>query len=1849
MADALQGISEDVPFDFEAADALASACDSAASLIESQIASRGAWVSTAMTDFRGHFADLFQQNAHTAAGDAHELAAALRATATGARKLAADARAEQDRRVKAREWKQHHDHRSWLEKGWDDLTGGDDCPIPPPSPTLHYAPPAPKAGQRQTPAPGTSSAGGGTSSARPEDLLTFAHGSASANEALHGPQHTAKSAYSNFVSSCHWGTLSADGVFTGFAQWMSANTNDVHWATTVAAAFTKAGGAGEVSTLSNSAIDAALRAAGVDETRQDLAIQMPSALGHPPTTGYANDPVNTATGNFIETEQDLQFTDSASELWWSRSYNSVSAASGAFGRGWTSWTEAGLVFDDEAAYFTTPDGRQVTFPRMGQGWDRAVGESMWLTREDDSLVVSDNQGTRWTATTSGRLVSVDRGPGTRVSLEWAGDWLVALTHERGRSIRVVWEEKTGRIARVEASDGRVVSYAYDEAGRLVDATGPLGTREYRWNEADLIEAVVDADGVVEVENTYDEHGRVTRQRSPFGRVTRFVYLAGRVTVVSDENGERSNTWIADEKGRLVGVVDADEQRASFAYDAHGNPVLATERDGSTTITEYDARGRKVRQVLPSGADLTFAYDDADRVVRVEAASAGTLGGVDGADDPGVSVTTYEYAGEERNPSVIIDPEGGRTELVWDHGLLQQITDPTGVVVRFGYDAHGDLVATTDAHDNTARLERDPAGRVTAAVTPSGARTTFAYHEGSGLLASRTDPDGGTWSYEYTSGGRLNATIDPTGARTVVEHDVSGEESRTVDPLGRAITRSYDDLGNVAEVTLPDGSAWQFTHDALSRVREVTNPAGGTLTTDYDVVGAPVKVTAPTGVSTEIHTDPAAGRITSTDGVADVGAQVDKLGRLIGEVRPDGSTVLTRYDRCGRPVEVVDPAGGLTRLVRDAAGRVTTLIRPSGAEIGYTYDDCGRLASVTDPTGGITRYRYDTDGRLVEQVSPTGDSATSRYDDCGRLVARRIPGVGTYTYTYDPCGRVAESRDPVNGRRRFGYDAAGQLIAATDGNGHTTRYGYDANGRCVEITHPDGGITRRTFDANNRCTAETDPLGRVTTAEYDPAGRQTAQVDPSGRRTEWTYDQRTGLLASTSVDGVEISRIERDPARRTVRIIDRAHSNGEVTVHELTWDQRGLLTSRTRDGHGITWAYDADGACTSLTAPDGHTTTYARDAAGRLLGVSHPLLGNVVIDRDAAGRMVAATAGGLSQRWTYTGGFLSAHTQDDGQQRQISTIEHDADGRIAAVTVEADGERIRTAYSYDEAYQLIAATFGGDAGSDSGSSVQWTYDACGRLVRETLDAGGRAVSRRFEYDAAGQLQTITVGGRALTTYTYDDAGRRTNETHADGSRRDYGWSPAGWLATLTETDRLGDTNRTDLIVDALGELAWIGAGDTDETWTEFFSDTAHPHNGILTAGPESVVHAGPFTGTTGPNSTGWATPGWRDGRATSTDPWQLPALPEPGSAAFQLSPTGDLLIGGHGTTGPLEPLEWLTNRVYDPSTRSFCSVDTLAPTTGAAWAANPYSYAGNDPVHALDPLGLHPVTDAELRAYNANNGGLLADAGHWLKNNWEYVAGAAAIVGGGILIATGVGGPAGMMLISAGADTIIQKATTGHVNWGEVAVSGVLGGVTGPGAGLAEKAGLAGWKAAAAAGAIDGSWQGGAASGAGYLMGPGPHTVSGFLETSGMGTLTGAGGGAVTGPLVHALTPHVPGPTLGDVAPTPRLPQDVNVNPHAPRPLPLNRPIGESPTQNAFMQNRITQLQGQGATDFRVNQQQVDVNGTRVGVNRPDLQYTMNGARHYEEYDTPSSDRGPGHEARIKANDPSGTVHLFTVP
>lgn len=1606
--------NEPLTFSFWAADALKTAFTNAATDLDGQKASRASAVTTGKGDFSGLFADVFAENAEAARVGATNLSARLREVAGWVGEIMDAAERENARRKRARDYFAELEARSGWDKFIDGFTGAPEAPQERAEAPLSFTADAP-ATARETPAPGSGS-GGSTSSARPSNLRSFASTTRSLDEALASRPASLTSAMSTFDSECDYGTIDASGLVRAFDTWLSANGNDASWATTVADDFAQAGGEGDVSTVSNAALAASLQAAGIAIGRDDLVIEPPQAYGGAPTSGYSVDPVNTTTGNFLEAEVDLAFAGASHTLRLNRMYNSLDTHVGLFGPGWASVLETRLVLDDEGAVLTMGDGRQVVFPRLGEGWDRGVGENFWLAAEGSTLVVRDAAGSRWRFTPSGVWLGTDGGAGTAVEVARHPDGLPArLTHARGRWIEIDYVD--GRVAVATGSDGRRVEYAYDDQGRLVGATSEVGTRRYDWNDAGLVEKVTSASGVVEAVNAYDDRGRVVEQLTPHGRTVRFAYLRGRVTVVSDVDGSRSNSWISDPKGRLVGVLDSDDQRQSMSYDPHGNLVSVVERDGSTTVHGYDDRGRKVRTVTASGADLTWGYDDLDRVTTVVTESG--------------AVVQYEYDGDDRDPSAIVDPEGGRSELVWRDGLLERVVDPTGVTVTCSYDAFGDLVATTNAVGDVARIERDQAGRPVVAISPSGARTTYAY-DAAGLLVSRRDPDGATWRFEHGPGARTTAVVDPLGARTEFGYGPHGELETTTDPLGRVVSRRFDDQGNLSAVVLPDGGENRFAWDAHSRLRTVTDPAGHDWTREYDVTGALTATVDPTGIRQEARVDRTGGTSTLRDAFTTTTVRFDEFGRPVATEAADGSADLITYDRCGRVVELVDGEGGLTRLERDAAGRVTAVVTPTGARTSYEYDACGRPSASTDPLGARTTLSYDADSRVVARTLPTGEVERIDHDAAGRVVARRVPGQGTARFGYDAAGRLTSTQDTRYGQRRFRYDAAGQLVEAINGLGGITRYEYDQRGRVVAITDPLGGVTRREHDAVDRVTRVVDPLGRTTTAEYDAAGRQLLQRDPDGHVTRWRHDT-AGRPAGTSVDGRETAAVTVDPTTRTVTVVDHTAGAGHDVEQRLEYDRRGGLVRRARGASSIAWEYDADGRRTARVDPDGTRTEYRRDTAGRVVSVVHAGVESTV-SYDAAGRIVGSAGGDLMQAWRYDDGALVEHTMTGADGAVTTTITRDASDRIARI----DGPAGTVEYGYDDACQLTSLRTG------TGGLTTWTYDRAGRLVAETRDG----VTTTSTHDAAGQLVARDLSDGRRLEYVHDGLGRRVREIADDGAYTEYAWSDLGWLEAVVRHDADAVVlERTSLWVDALGELATVDGADV---WW----DTASTLPSLVSLGGSSVTTLPGGATRVGED---WLAPAWRGAHATdATDPWgagrassvtgpDLPGGPElPGGLA--LTATGGLQVAG---------LDWLGARVYDPTARGFLSVDPLAPVTGAAWAGNPYSYAGNDPLHALDPLGLRPATDADLADYATATQGAWAAAGAWWDDNWEYVAAGAAIVGGVALMATGVGGPAGIALMAAsgallsgGISVASQKATTGEVDWGKAGTDALIGGVLG---------------------------------------------------------------------------------------------------------------------------------------------------------------------------------------------------------
>ena len=1501
-----------------------------------------------------------------------------------------------------------------------------------------------------------------TSSARPDDLDAFAAKSRAADDALRAHIEKLVAVYNEFRGGTSWGHFDATSLLNGFGEYIGWNETDAQWVARIAAAFRQAGGSGGIARLPDAAIQASLRAAGLDGDRGSVTFDDPVGFGFPPTSGYADDPVNTASGNFVALETDLSFTGLGESLRFTRTYNSRSNEVGAFGPGWSSWTTARLRPRPEGAEYEGPDGQRALFPRMGAGYGRVVGVNALVEPLASGLALNWFGGGRWEFDAAGRPVRVERGPGTEVVLRHDGDGrLVELAHARGKQIRLEWDGE--RIASAACSDGRSVDYGYDASGNLAEVGGSGGTRRYDVDEDGRVVSVTDADDVVEVVNTYDDSGRVLEQLSPFGRRTIFGYLPGRVTVTGDDSEGPTNTYIHDQNGRVLAIVDGNDERLSINYDEWGNPVAVTERSGAVTIQEWDDRARLVRRVLPTGAAFTFSHDDADRVLEV-AASTG-------------EVTRHSYDGDERSPVEVIDPEGGVTRLTVEDGLVHGVVDPDGVELRFEFDAEGNIVTAIDGDGHVARLERDRAGRVTAAVTPLGRRTTFMY-DARGQPVERHDPSGAVWRYEYTPAGRLKGVTDPTGAREEIRYGEHGRQAAAVDALGRTTTQRYDIFGNVVGVVAADGATWEYSYDALSRLTSILDPAGAHWQREYDVNGNLTGSIDPVGIHCTATLDPA-GQVTAlNDGLTSSSFEFDALGRCLVHRRPDGTQARTAYDRCGRRTTIEDPTGGVTRIEYTPAGRVHRQVLPSGRVEEYEYDRCGRVAARIDGARRRWEYRYDPDGALIEQVAPTGEAERFTYDSGGRLTEWTAPGQGVTSYAYDPAGRIVGITDRVAGSRRFTYDQAGRLVAATDANGATTRYAYNERGWLTEIIDPLGGTVTRSYDEVGRLVAETDALGRTTTLTYDAGGRLTERVDGSGRRVRWSYDASGRVRSFGAADQAPIT-IDRDALGREISIDEPGSF-----VNELRWDKAGRLVERRRDDIEMRWRYTADGERAAVGYPDGSETAFTHDAGGLLIGKQHPALGSIELQRDRAGRLVGATADGMRALWRYESGDLAEYRCEAAGRTRTAQLTRDRIGRVIEATVDGDAQR----FSYDPAGQLLSA-------DTSQGASSYSYDANGRLERESSPVA----TLDYEYDRAGQLLARRrEADSAVTEYEYDGAGRRIREVETHLSRT-WRWDELGRLAQI-ETSARGDEDprSTSVAIDALGELAQVDS-------TELMWDTANVFAPLTWMGQQAVVGHGSPLALAGDGAVEWLAPDWQGTvGASARDAWGT-AQDSSGADVLRLGYRGEVEFDGQ---------TWLRNRAYEPATRSFVHPDPRPPVPGTAWAANPYHYAANNPIGLSDPLGLRPITDAELQKYRDQMDRNIWERGvDFVADNWEYIAAGAMVVAGIAVMATGVGGPIGAAMIggallSAGGSTGIQKFTTGGVDWGEVAIAGVVGAAAGGAGYLAGSARAL----ATASPVLRGVAAGGTESVVGGAANRGIHGGNPF-DPVGLGTDLLVGGGA----------------------------------------------------------------------------------------------------------------------------------------
>ncbi|WP_212747294.1 HYD1 signature containing ADP-ribosyltransferase family protein [Streptomyces montanus] len=851
------------------------------------------------------------------------------------------------------------------------------------------------------------------------------------------------------------------------------------------------------------------------------------------------------------------------------------------------------------------------------------------------------------------------------------------------------------------------------------------------------------------------------------------------------------------------------------------------------------------------------------------------------------------------------PAGDSTTLVSygydEDGHLIEVTNSSGLPMRFTYDEAGRITSWSDRNGTTYAYTYDERGRVVHTEGSDGFLSGTLVYDDTNRTTTVTDSLGHVRRYEHNEAFRLICSTDPLGQVTLQEWDDENRLTAVTDALGHTTRYTYTPSGRVAVVLRPDGRRTVAEYNGLDLPTAVTGPDGALWHLEYDERGNRTAVTDPTGATTRVTYSRAGHHTSTVDALGNTTLiRCDAAGLPLKVTDPLGAVTTFERDSFGRPTVITDPSGATTRLEWTTEGKLALSVAPDGATESWSYDGEGNCTSHTDATGAVSRFEYthfdliaartgsdgvrhefthDTELRLTKVTNPQGLSWDYVYDPAGRLISESDFDNRTLTYAHDPAGRIETRTDALGKISRFEHDPLGQIIRK-DADGAVITYTYDPSGQLVQAVGPDATLTLER-DAVGRVLSET-VNGRTIHYGYDALGRRTHRTTPTGTTSQWDYDaagHRVGLVTAGHT-----LRFAYDPAGRELT----RHLDGTMSLTN-TYDGTGRLTSQSV----------VDGAGRIVQS---HAYTYRPD--GNLIRHDDRLNGTRTFDLDAAGRVTAVHARDWTERYAY---------DEAGNQTEAAWP-------TAHPGQEATGTR---------AYAGTRITRAGN--------VRYEHDAQGRVVlRQKRRLSRKPDTWRYTWDAEDRLVSVVTPDGSRWRYLYDPLGRRTAKQRlaADGEsvveQVDFTWDGT----TLCEQSTVSATQPDPIVLtwdhqglQPVAQAERITAADApqEEIDARFFAIVTD----LVGTPVELIDDNGDVAWRT--RSTLWGSTAW-DSESAAYTPLRFPGQyfdPESG-------------------------LHYNYFRHYDPETARYVSSDPL----GLMPAPNPNTYVDN-PHAATDPLGLAP--------------------------------------------------------------------------------------------------------------------------------------------------------------------------------------------------------------------------------------------------------------------------------------------------
>lgn len=1124
-------------------------------------------------------------------------------------------------------------------------------------------------------------------------------------------------------------------------------------------------------------------------------------------------------------------------------------------------------------------------------------------------------------------------------------------------------------------DGVKTAFTYDPLGRIktrtdyADGTGdqPAVRREFVYDALDrktktLLGPL--ATQIVEEETDRNLAGGLAWTKDGLGRKTNYTETMNdgfRVVATHHPDGSADPTGCARiqkfyQDGSLYETIDTVSPtltcgtRYTYGTDSAGRRfVTQTPLDNGTLVTASavthwtDAAGRPWKTVAPSPTEvgtveeIRFYATPADTTFKPGQLMKITRGG------QAAALFTYDALGRlsaqgldlGATPDGVLTASGGVdrvTEYVYTY---QTTTGSLSTVARVWTTASAYLESESIEHfagDQTARrAPGEPLVQTTRSVTP-------ATHT---VVITQSDPVRGLVTETTMKHGR-QAKVETR------EHDGTHAQLSQV-------TFAYDAYGRLVTRTESDKSATSYTYDGSGRIESITTPDPDPLND-----GAGQRPQTLTYAYEDLGSAAGYGR-RETVARRHGGVAGTIVERTVSEFYPTGELRLS-----------YGPGTTPARHTYDFAGRIKTLT---------TWRDFNLATGVGVGAGDTTTWNYNAAGLLENKRHADDRGPDYNYHASGRLHtrqwARSVGGVRlTTTYGYTAAGDLETTvySDGITPGVTHTPDRAGRLVTTADAAGLLTRT-YEA-GRLDDEVYTGTGLLSghsitRGFDTRLRPQTLATDFGYSLGYAYDHGGRLDT-VSQGFHLAKYAYAPNVGAVETVTIKrtGVERARHERvtDPLGRTTRA--KTVVGGAAEVDRL-------------------YAYDDSNRRTAVALEDTRRWAYGYDDLGqvnsaqkRLADDTTPLPGySFGYTFDKVGNRSASTVNGRDA--SYTPNALNQY-----ESRQVSgafDVRGEADP-AATVTVNS----LSTTRTGADFYREIAATNTSAAISTSltisatiGASTVtearpgflpltpevYEHDFDGNLTQDgRWDYTWDAENRLIAMETRAGLAAIYPALKQRLDFAYDAQGRRIRKLVKNWDAPGNTWTVAQDLRFLYDGWNL------------VGELDALNSGAVVRSyaWGLDLSGTTRGAGGV---GGLLWANTADYTCAASADANGNIV-AWIN-TATLAIAGRADYGPF-GEVVQQTGVVADLPFGFSSKYRDFETgLNYYGFRYMSPSTGRWLSRDPI----GERGGLNLHAMTANDPVNAVDYLGLYATPEEEFEAHwgRLDSGPPYADHGYGPSN------------------------------------------------------------------------------------------------------------------------------------------------------------------------------------------------------------------------------------------------------------------------